>query len=925
MIPGLHFLFPGRWFELMHEQTPFGLQLVRTPGSGGSGRRAVWCHSRDVSQWIDVLEYLEKRSDPWDLRLLPIRDQGVLIFNVTRSIDVSMRGCIAYNRVADRVWIPAGAGLSAPLTQSEWDEFFPLEDHIFHPVAGVVGFDTDDILGIGDLYFPQHCAPNTEKWGVARSGVPPVSTEVSFVKEKLSSREVLEILGESLDAAELSAVIEELGQEDQSLASELLRKFQAGIVHNSSSLLLRAMPGSKGPEKNSLHRKLDRMKKASGRALEDSRNRDLQRLLQLFEEDPEKALQFSPPLGPEDGSRGVSGPGAKLQQRQAAFNLADFDRSLPAETWLIPDNYGKKLRSFYYSIASQDLRDGKFQRAAYIYGHLLGDFHSAADALRQGSMFREAAALYQEKLHNKSLAASCLAAGGEHREAALLYLALEEYEKAGDEFLHADDDQAAFDAWQLALKSTQSRMEKFRILLDRMGQIDKAVSVLAGGWPGGPEAKICQVRHLQVLLHYHRDDEIEAILWKLRNPENRISPAYLQLDNLLEFLSADNSGEWHTRVTHLALHIIGTALLGNPSDNARRQLLARLPKFRQSDPLLLHDARQFMKKSSSVMESKVQPGSLTPVRLLDLPDGIQWHNMVVAGGTHLAWGHSDNSGGIPEWVLSAAGEHSRTPSVPVPLKTGTRSPEIISANPGGAHFFIGTAAAAAAGSEVLPVTVPGGESLVVRFAHFVPSGAMAVGTSDDDSIPALIQASPGATPVLHFHSISGSLQRSVQIEGLEGMLDPDTPVQLMRRNGVTLIGFHKCLIGIDDSGNSHMTPLPSILIRLHAPVRAVNPLTAVLCRQSFGLVDHQRGGLTPVLSFKDRSLPVDCLLTTRSCPVLLERDSVSVFQGSPPWSLLYHTRLFPGRKTPVALAAGSRGSGFSVLYRDGYVQVFEIP
>ena len=78
---------------------------------------------------------------------------------------------------------------------------------------------------------------------------------------------------------------------------------------------------------------------------------------------------------------------------------------------------------------------------------------------------------------------------------------------------------------------------------------------------------------------------------------------------------------------------------------------------------------------------------------------------------------------------------------------------------------------------------------------------------------------------------------------------------------------------------------------------------------------------------KSESHITDIALTAKGHPVILEPNKILVFQNQRPFQQLYEIKLFPGRKTPISLGRTGDHSqnSFTVLFTDGYTQVYHVP
>jgi len=160
------------------------------------------------------------------------------------------------------------------------------------------------------------------------------------------------------------------------------------------------------------------------------------------------------------------------------------------------------LRRRYREMADREMRLGRHRRAAYIFAELLGDLHSAANALKQGRYFREAALLYDEQLKNPLEAARCLAEGGLLAEAIERYIKLERWLEVADLHERLGNRAEAEAAIRRVVEERRSQddiMTAARLVEERLHAPDEALEMLLGAWPASKQAVSCVGEAFQLL------------------------------------------------------------------------------------------------------------------------------------------------------------------------------------------------------------------------------------------------------------------------------------------------------------------------------------------------------------------------------------------------------------------------------------------
>jgi tetratricopeptide (TPR) repeat protein len=235
--------------------------------------------------------------------------------------------------------------------------------------------------------------------------------------------------------------------------------------------------------------------------LEQKRQNEIERLLRLFGDNPAEALKYAIPLGGPYQNRGTARPSAHLVSRPTTFNLGGLGGGTRTDVWDLGD-YHHDLRRQYLATAQLEVAAGRYQQAAYIHAHLLGDFLAAANVLQQGQLYREAAVLYKDHLHNPAGAAQCLERGGLLLEAAELFASLDQHEKAGDLYAQLAQPQLAarhYERGVTLLLGNEDYPAAARVLAGKLLAADRAQEVLLQGWASAKQPEVCLTRYFEVV------------------------------------------------------------------------------------------------------------------------------------------------------------------------------------------------------------------------------------------------------------------------------------------------------------------------------------------------------------------------------------------------------------------------------------------
>lgn len=250
-------------------------------------------------------------------------------------------------------------------------------------------------------------------------------------------------------------------------------------------------------------------------------------LRQLQSGDVEKALRRAPIAVPDPESGGSIGTGSSLGTRDPRYSLRDLLGSGGGggSGWLGGGDVWLRLAEEYRRLAQDALRRGDHRRAAYLYGVLLRDPRSAANALMAGGFYRDAAIVFRDRLRDEIAAASAFEQAGDFDEALRLFDKLSEFERAANLLRRIGDEERALDYF---LKAADQLAGRHRFLAagdlvrTKAGRRDLSLRYYRRGWAdGAAEVVPCGERLLDEFLVAADWPEMQRLL---AEAERRFNP-----------------------------------------------------------------------------------------------------------------------------------------------------------------------------------------------------------------------------------------------------------------------------------------------------------------------------------------------------------------------------------------------------------------
>lgn len=595
-----------------------------------------------------------------------LRPRGVL---VTVRGDVQPQvvpGAAPYGRVAGRLYLPVDAEIVPPVGDQELAALWPdsLVALVFHPAGGLSGFEAKDALPVSQLLDPP---PRINgDWNRARPGTALNHRLWSVDPEIVPS--VMLILEEGrgdigTEADDIKS-LPPLPDEETPTDSSQLRSRLASGAARAGIWLLNLFPGGASQKTwiDSLEKRLrDYLQSVSQRAsLEAARLRELRRLMNLLESDPDRGLRFALPFG-GGPHRGQGQASDQLVNRDPNFDLSRLSGGGPADVWDIPAQMRIDLLANYRKLAERELRLGRHRRAAYIFAELMDDLHAAAAALVAGLHFREAAVLYRERLQRPRDAARCLEQGSLWGEALRLYEEIEEYEKAADIAIKLDQSDDAARLYRSAVQGHVVRndfLSAANILEQKLHEPDEALARLMEGWSTAQQGRRCLGETYRLLGRLGRRELALTISAGLRERLFIMST----FESLAPELVSVSRTYPHDNVRVLIADEVRVAIaghLGNAGSANRQVLLDTLTGLAPEDRLLRRDCRRFGDNlRQRNMPSHRDTSKLSLRNEYQLPGNLKWISACTLDQWYFAAGYQGQELTVIQGRVGQPARHS---------------------------------------------------------------------------------------------------------------------------------------------------------------------------------------------------------------------------------------------------------------------------
>jgi len=618
------------------------LQLTYDPQSS-QNIAGTFIRGNTPAQWF-------REMDNWNMPLnglicliIPAHSGSVTpagLFVVFRNIvpDASLLSH-PYTAIGNKLFIPVHASLHPVLSNDELNDLLIWEWQVFHPGIGFVGFNKEDQQEpVQLLSFAEQL---TTSWDHAHPGLPAMAKLHEISVDYPEENKLLDQLQEAIGIQPLSDipgvinppagfngflhVVARMFMLPVWLILKILSLFfkkPANFLRNNRILRFMNWMEEEKESDNSTAPARDN--------LEKRRNSELERLLKLFDENMDEALRYAIPLVSKYANRGSATPSSSLGSRDTSFNVNKLGGGERADGWNV-DNYAESLTTKYHKAALQAEDKGDFQKAAYIYANLLGNFLVAAKVLERGQYYREAAILYKEHLHKPFEAAQCLEKGGLLLEAIAIYKELERYEKTGDLFVLLAQPEKAVQYFRKSadIALSEQDYQKAALILDKkLHQPEEACDLLLDGWSAGYKEEECLSMYFRMMMRTEEDQLQEYLLdvYEQHTPADRQNSF---LNVLVDINNITTNPAAKETARELAYKIISqNAITGNT------EKMHLLKHFLPEDEQLVNDYNLYKNKKETVSVINKKGNQIR----IQLHENVEWRGSATYHNQMLIFG-----------------------------------------------------------------------------------------------------------------------------------------------------------------------------------------------------------------------------------------------------------------------------------------------
>lgn len=620
---------------------------------------AIWL--QQISQWGIAVSEADYFVVPQSINTTVASVLFVVFKNAEQVKNIEITH--PYGKIGEGLFLPTNAMLYPAVNEGDLKRALLWTYQLYHPTIGLVGFEESDKANPASWL--NYGSATNKNWSFAHQGLPPQPALRLIQVQPPTAKEVLEAVGKEISLKPLSDLAKKnkrtLIGKLLDLVLESILKLLVLIVALIAALLSKLFsflsnsggsyssnssnrkplpvsfssynPSSSGGGKSDFIAKLFKRIEEKIADLEERRKGELNKLMKMFDENSDEALQYALPLDSPYLNRGQQPEGTggwQLFKKSLNFNLGGLGGGGVGNTWTIENDQYQSLRSKYLAAAQREIERKEYKKAAYIYAHLLSDYSAAANVLEQGKYYREAAALYKEHLKNNEAAAQCLERGGLTLDAIELYKEMERDEKIGDLYKDIEQIENAEKYYELhiekKLKSTDY-IDAARVAENKLENPLQAKKILLDGWHSNINDENCLKNYFDIEAKEDSADEAVKNIYTKHTPDNKKK-------SFLNVLVSVN--KMHTNAALLnTSRDIAFEIVSEETARNNPNAVSQLNSFFPDDRLLPSDGSRFLTQQSQQLVKKTNPNEI------ELATDTNWQLIVPHGQQFIALGYKD--------------------------------------------------------------------------------------------------------------------------------------------------------------------------------------------------------------------------------------------------------------------------------------------
>ncbi len=612
------------------------LQETTQPTPQYGAAQAAFLRGNSAHDWLGELSRLGVSATAIEGYLLSESAQSLqaaglfVVFKKAQNVDFEQLKA-PYVCVSEGLYVPLSTHLFPQVSEAEFKQLLIWDVQVFHPHIGFVGFKKTDKIDFTRLI--QLGNPSETEWHHAQTGMPFRPPLTDILMKPVSFQDVLTAMNDTVDRKPLSDIPKD--PDEPTDLEKLLDDVKRGFLKGSLSALDKLsemFPNTEGGYQNHEKPNLSNWLQKQLNNLEKKRNEELNRLLNLFDKDPNEALKYALPLDSPYFNRGEAPPSSALGRRSTDFNLNNLGGGNRVDGWDLGGHF-YVLQDRYRKAAEAAIARGDYKKAAYVYANLLSDFQSAAQTLEKGKCYQEAAILYKEHLKNIPAAAACLERGGLITQAIELYDALKSYEKVGDLYEKIEQPTKAKRYYEASIETHAERadfMEIARIEGDKLKENDRAMATLLRGWSKSNQEEKC-LEHYFKKAKDNAPDTLPETVQSVYDDQTPTHKRLTLLGILGDMVKHNETADFRQTTRDIAYDILADDVAaGNIT------ALHQLKKFLPDDRLINSDLNTFKRHFKPIKTDPSVPPSF------QLDNTIKWLAATCHRNQYIALGLKNN-------------------------------------------------------------------------------------------------------------------------------------------------------------------------------------------------------------------------------------------------------------------------------------------
>lgn len=485
------------------------IELQLTYHAGKFPVKGIFVEDPSLVEWVKCAGEFD---DAHGVRIFPIPGNaantviGALLtgtWNPNKEV-MSARAVYEYH---SQLFLPHQFTLAPFMDQEEVHSRFSGKPHFFHPVFGLI-----ELSEIHDWRPFLKIKPSKS---TVQQPIEGVSTRKHLQNYLLREVDPEASIQKMLE----NAVPERSNLEDKPLSNwEKLKLAMLRPFFKKENTKERQAETSEEQEKTATKKswlnRFRRQMKENYEDLEERNKRELDKLMDMFEKDPDAALRYAIPIDQNGTSRGGEAASFKLTRRYDRSGNRYSSGARTGGSVVFQDDDVDSLRSKYEKAASNYEKEGNWERAAFVYMELLSDPLRAANMLEKGGQYEYAASIFLKKCKNKHRAAECYHEGKFYTTAAEIFHEIESYEREGDSWAKSGDREKADNAFNQEIGKKEKQNDFLgaaRISREKMDNSKRSQEFLMTGWKKKITPEECLNKYMGELETKDKQKEIERL------------------------------------------------------------------------------------------------------------------------------------------------------------------------------------------------------------------------------------------------------------------------------------------------------------------------------------------------------------------------------------------------------------------------------